>query len=93
MRQFPVVTRQFNLFEMRPSANQNFTDWTKKLHKAGDKCDVRRMGEEDIYVMLYLKAAKNNHKLSEELHKVKNPTPESFTPRQKPGKLLRRNNI
>ena len=28
--------------------------------------------------MLYLKAAKGNPKLSEELHKVKNPTPESL---------------
>ena len=76
MCQFPLVTRRFNLFKMRPSRNKLFTDFTKKLHKAGDECNVRR--EEGIYVMLYLNAVKGNAKLSEELHKVVDPTPEKL---------------
>ena len=74
-KKFPVVTRRFNLFKMRPHfPSQLFTEWTRKLHKSGDECDVNLMREDDIYVMLYLAAVQGHPKLSEELHKVQNPT-------------------
>ena len=74
-KKFPVVTRRFNLFKMRPHfPSQLFTEWTRKLHKSGDECDVNLMSEDDIYVMLYLAAVQGHPKLSEELHKVQNPT-------------------
>ena len=75
MRRFPLVTRRFNLFKNKPSQGQAFTDWTKKLHKSADECDIHLMTEEDIFVMLYLSGVQNQ-RLSEELHKIQNPTPD-----------------
>ena len=77
MRHFPLVTRRFNLFKNKPSQGQAFTDWTKKLHKQADECDIHLMTEDDIFVMLYLSGVQNQ-RLSEELHKLQNPTPASM---------------
>ena len=77
MRRFPLVTRRFNLFKYKPSQGQSFTDWTKRLHKQAAECDIHLMTEDDIFVMMYL-AGVQNQRLSEELHKLQNPTTETL---------------